>query len=141
MSPMKILIVDNYPTARYGLRFLLECEPNLEIVGETDNGQPGLEAVRTLSPDLLVLDINLPELAGLEVLKSLREEGNPVSVIMLADHAETPYAKIAMEMGATAFLGKDNGFDALLNTIQCIHESRADQEEVRFETDRIRQLS
>ena len=122
---MKILIVDNYPTARYGLRFMLECEPDIEVIGETDNGSPALEAVSALRPDLLVMDINMPELDGLEVLKRLRQEGNSLPVLMLAEHADTPYAKIALEAGATAFLGKDDGFDALINTIQCIGESCA----------------
>jgi len=122
LPPMKILIVDNYPTARYGLRFMLECEPDMEIVGETDNGSPALEAVRELNPDLLLIDINLPEKAGLEVLQRLREEDNPIPVLMLADQTDTPDAKIALQMGATAFLGKDAGFDALINTIRCICE-------------------
>ena len=127
MPLMKILIVDNYPTARYGLRFMLECEPDMEIVGETDNGSPALEAVRELDPDLLLIDINLPEKAGLEVLKHLREEGNDVPVLMLADQTDTPYAKTALQMGATAFLGKEAGFDALVNTIRCICEENAEE--------------
>jgi DNA-binding NarL/FixJ family response regulator len=132
MSPMKILIADDYPKARYGLRFLLECEPDMEIIGETDNGLPALEAVQALHPDLLVLDINTPALAGLDVLKRLRKDGNPIPVIMLADHADTCYAKAALEAGATAFLGKDGGFDALISTIQCIHENHADQKHTAF---------
>ena len=126
---MKILIVDNYPTARYGLRFMLECELDMEIVGETDNGSPALEAVRELNPDLLLIDINLPEMAGLEVLKRLREEGNPIPVLMLADQTDTPHAKTALQMGATAFLGKDAGFDALISTIRCICEEDGEEPE------------
>lgn len=129
MSPVKILIVDNYPTARYGMRFLLECEPDMEIVGETDNGQAALDAVDTLAPDLVLLDINAPELVGLEVLKQLRAAGNFVPVLMLAEQAASPHSETALEMGATAFLGKDAGFDALINTIRCIQEEQSAEEE------------
>jgi len=106
---------------------MLECELDMEIVGETDNGLPALEAVRELNPDLLLIDINLPEKAGLEVLKHLREEGNDVPILMLADQTDTPHAKTALQMGATAFLGKEAGFDALVNTIRCICEENAEE--------------
>lgn len=127
---MKILIADNYPTARYGMRFLLECEPDMEIVGETDNGGPAVEAVNTLQPDLLLLDLNSPELAGLAVLKRLREAGNPIAVLMVADQTDSPHAAEALELGVTAFLGKDAGFDALVNTIRCIGEEQSGREDL-----------
>jgi DNA-binding NarL/FixJ family response regulator len=76
----------------------------------------------------------MPELAGLEVLKRLRQEGNSLPVIMLAEHTDTPYAKIVLETGATAFLGKDDGFDALINTIQCIRESCAEEKDTASAT-------
>jgi len=120
--PMKTVIVDDHPVVRKGLRLLMECEPHIEVVGEASNGLLALEAVRDLCPDLLLLDINMPEMSGLEVLRHLRDQSNFIPIIILSNHSDTRYVDAALEMGANGYVGKDSGFDVLMLAIQAIRE-------------------
>jgi two-component system invasion response regulator UvrY len=79
-----------------------------------------MEAVRTLQPDLMLLDINMPERNGLEVLRLLRHDKNNILVVMLSNHTDIHYVDAAMRLGANAFVGKDSGFEVLLQAIQTI---------------------
>ena len=120
--PMKTVIVDDHPIVRKGLRLLMESEPQVQVVGEASNGLMALEAVRTLCPDLLLLDINMPEMNGLEVLCRLRAGENSVPIILLSNHSDTPYVEAALNMGANGFVGKDSGFEVLMLAIKSVRE-------------------
>ena len=120
MVPMKTVIVDDHPLVRKGLRLLMECESQVEVIGEAGNGLLALEAVRALNPDLVLLDINMPEMNGLEVLRCLRDEKNEVQVIILSNHSDTRYVEAALKMGANGYVGKDSGFDVLMLAIQSV---------------------
>jgi two-component system response regulator DegU len=117
---MKTIIVDDHPLVRKGLRLLMECEPQVEVIGEAGNGLLALEAVHSLCPDLLLLDINMPEMNGLEVLRHLRDEKNAVQIIILSNHSDTHYVEAALKMGANGYVGKDSGFDVLMLAIQSV---------------------
>ncbi len=120
MSLVKTLIVDDHMAVRNALRLLIEEEPDLECVGEAANGLLAMEAVRTLTPDLMLLDINMPERNGLEVLRLLRTEKNDILIVILSNHTDTHYVDAAMRLGANAFVGKDSGFEILLEAIQTV---------------------
>ena len=99
---------------------MMECEPTIEVVGEAGNGLLALEAVDTLEPDLLLLDINMPEMTGLEVLGRLRSECNSIFVIILSGHTDARYVEAAIQLGANGYVGKDSGPDILMQAIQSI---------------------
>ncbi|MCW3050996.1 MAG: two component transcriptional regulator, LuxR family [Chthonomonadales bacterium] len=120
MSLLKTLIVDDHIAVRNALHGLIEEEPGLEWVGEAANGLLALEAVRDLQPDLMLLDINMPERNGLEVLRLLRYDKNNVLIVILSNHTDIHYVDAAMRLGANAFVGKDSGFEVLLQAIQTI---------------------
>ncbi len=120
--PMKTVIADDHPVVRKGLRLMMECEPQVEVVGEACNGVLALEAVRTLCPDLLLLDINMPEMNGLEVLRHLRAEANPLHILILSNHSDTGYVDAALKMGANGYVGKDSGIDTLLLAIESVRQ-------------------
>lgn len=120
--PVKTVIADDHPVVRMGLRLLMESEPRVQVVGEASNGRLALEVVRTLQPDLLLLDINMPEMNGLEVLRHLREESNAVQVIILSNHSDTRYVNAALEMGADGYVGKDSGIEVLMMAIDSVRE-------------------
>lgn len=124
MIAMKTVIVDDHPVVRKGLRLLMECEPCVEVVGEASNGRLALEAVHALHPDLLLLDINMPEMNGLEVLRHLRKEASPIHIILLSNHSDTSYVDAALEMGANGYVGKDSGFDVLMLAIESVRGGR-----------------
>lgn len=120
MSSLKTLIVDDHIAVRNALRGVIEDEPGLEFVGEAANGVLAIEAVRTLQPDLMLLDINMPERNGLEVLRMLRSHKNQVLIVILSNHTDIHYVDAAIRLGANAFVGKDSGFEVLLQAIQAI---------------------
>lgn len=120
VSVLKTLIVDDHAAVRNALRGLIEEEPGMEWVGEAANGILAMQAVHTLKPDLMLLDINMPERNGLEVLRLLRQEKNDVQIVILSNHTDIHYVDAAIRLGANAFVGKDSGFEVLLQAVQTI---------------------
>lgn len=94
----------------------------MEWVGEAGDGPEAIRAVHTLQPDLLLMDIKLPRMSGLNVLQYLRNEKNPVAIIFLSVHAEAPYVDAAMRLGADAFVAMQAGVDVLVATIRAFRD-------------------
>jgi DNA-binding NarL/FixJ family response regulator len=117
MLPFTVVIVDDHAGVRKGLRLLIDCDPNLKLIGEAVNGADGIRAVHDLEPDLLLMDIKMPKMSGLEVLQYLRNEKNPVAIILLSCHDDRVYVDAAMRLGATAFVAKAEGYDVLMKAI------------------------
>ena len=122
---LKTVIIDDHPGVRRCLRLMMEFEPLIDVVGEAGNGLLALEAVQTLAPDLLLLDINMPEMTGLEVLGRLRSESNSVYVIILSGHSDTRYVEAAMRLGANGYVGKDSGPEILMQAIHSIQNGQS----------------
>lgn len=107
MDKIRILVVDDHPLFRQGLRDLLRSEPDVEVVGEGANGQEALEHARSLQPDAMLLDINLPELNGLQVTRQLRQEHNTTAVVLLTAYHDDEQVLHAFRAGASAYCPKD----------------------------------
>ena len=122
MTPLSIVIADDHAAVRRSLRLLLECELGIEVVAETTNGLDTIRAVQNLQPDLLLLDIKMPQMTGLEVLQYLRNEKHPTSIIILSNHSEQLYIAAALRLGADAFVTKSAGVEALLEAIHVIRQ-------------------
>ena len=121
---MTIVIADDHAAVRRSLRVLVECDCNLEFVGEACDGLEAVRAVHTLKPDLLLTDIKMPQMTGLEVLQYLRNEKNPVAIIVLSNHSEPLYVQAAMRLGANAFVAKASGLEVLMAAIHAVQEGR-----------------
>ncbi len=115
---IKILIADDHSLMRQGLRQLLEMEDDLEVLGEAGSGQETLKKVRKLQPDIVLLDINFPDMSGLEVLKSLSSYKCPSKVIILTIHDDFQYVRQTIQMGAKGYLLKDSEASSLYNAIR-----------------------
>jgi two-component system nitrate/nitrite response regulator NarL len=102
-----ILIVDDHPLFRKGVIQLIEALPELRFVGEAANGTDGIRLVRELNPDMVLLDLNMKDMSGVEVLKAIKDAGLDARVVMLtvSDHAEDLVA--ALQAGADGYLLKD----------------------------------
>lgn len=122
MSPLKIVIADDHAAVRRSLRLLMECESDLEVVAEASNGPETIRAVQNLQPDLLILDIKMPEMTGLEVLQYLRNEKHSLAIIILSNHREQFYVAAALRLGADAFVAKSAGLDVLLEAIRILRQ-------------------
>lgn len=106
-EPQSILIVDDHPLFRKGVIQLIQAEPAFRFVGEAASGKEGLQLAHTLQPDMILLDLNMKDMNGIEVLKSLKDADLDARVIMLtvSDHAEDLMA--ALQAGADGYLLKD----------------------------------
>lgn len=118
MDPTEILIADDHEIVRRGIRALLESEPDLRVVGEAADGVQTVEAVRRLQPDILVLDLMLPEKTGLEVLQHLAESNVATAVIVFTMYSNEAYAVEALKYGGRAYVIKNSDTDELITAIR-----------------------
>lgn len=105
--PHTLLLVDDHPMMRRGLRQLIELEGDLTVVGEANNGLEACELVQRLTPDLVVLDNNMPQLNGVETLKRLREQGFAGKILLFTVSDAEHDVRDAMRFGADGYLLKD----------------------------------
>ena len=114
---VNILIVDDHFIVREGIRLILETEETYFVIGEAENGQQALSLLETITPDLILLDLNMPILDGLNFLKKLKSIGSTIPVIILTTYNENYLLLEAIELGATSYLLKDTGREKLFSTI------------------------
>lgn len=115
MKKTKIILADDHAILRTGLKLLLSNEESVEVVGEASNGNEVLELTEKIPADVLILDLSMPGVHGLDVIKELKEHNNPINILVLTMHSEEQYIKTAMEAGASGYLEK-SAFDTELLT-------------------------
>ena len=113
-----ILLADDHPFVRRGVRNLLEAETDFSVVGEADDGLLVVQMAEKLRPDILVVDIMMPNLNGLEVLKQVRHRSPKTRNIVLSMHSADPYVVEAFRSGASGYILKDGAPDELINAIR-----------------------
>lgn len=124
MTVRRILLVDDHALVRAGIRALLETLPHVEVVGESGDGLEAVRLARALSPDVILLDITLPGLNGLEVAARVARLGTGTRVLVLSMHASPEYAARAFAAGAAGYLNKDSAFDELAAALEAIGAGR-----------------
>ena len=117
---MKVLIADDHRIVREGLRSLLEDQPDLEVVGEADNGRQALEMAAEHEPDVVVMDVAMPQLNGIEATRRLMNDQPDTKVVALSMHSDRRYVAEALKAGAAAYLLKDGAFDELVAAIRAV---------------------
>lgn len=115
---MRVIIADDSAFIRDRLQDVLQSFIQVEIVGVFDNGAETLKALQILKPDLAIVDIKMPGMSGLEVLKRIRNEGNLLRFIILTFHATDDYRQLAMEEGADYFFSKVDDFEKVEEVIK-----------------------
>ena len=119
---IKIMIVDDHSMVREGLKNLLELEENIEVIEQAENGIDCLEKLEKVSPDVLLLDINMPSMDGLEVLSNLKKKNSEVKVLLLTAHNESEYLVKAVELGIHGYVLKDAPSSVLVEAINSIYQ-------------------
>lgn len=114
---MRVAITDDHGIVREGMRWMLEEESDIEIVAEADSGPALLTILETEPVDVVLLDVRMPDMSGLEVLEIIRSEYPQVRVIMLTMHDQTAYVRRAMELGAAGYMLKSAGREELVRAI------------------------
>ena len=120
----RIVIADDHAVVRRGVRALLEKQPGFEIVAEAANGMDALNLVRKLKPDLLVLDLTMPEMNGLELARVLREENQATDLLVFTMHFSEDVAREALRCGAMGYVLKSDADTDLLAAIDHVRHKR-----------------
>jgi len=121
MDRIRILIADDHPVVRQGLRTFLSTCPDLEVVGEATNGFTTLDQVRALRPDVVLLDVRMPGLSGIEAAHRLRRDHPDVKLILFTTYDDEEYLFSALRIGAHAYLLKSASHDTLASAIRAVH--------------------
>ncbi|MDX1779131.1 MAG: response regulator transcription factor [Thermodesulfobacteriota bacterium] len=120
----KLLLVDDHKIMRHGIRSLLEKQAGMEVLEETNNGRTAIELARTLSPDVIIMDIAMHDLNGIEATRQITAELPEVKVIMLSMHSDRQMVADALQAGASGYLLKDCEFDELVRAIETVVSKR-----------------
>jgi two-component system, NarL family, invasion response regulator UvrY len=119
-GPIKVLLVDDHAVVREGYRRLLEEEPNIRVVGEAGNGEQACESARTLSPDVVVMDIALPGISGIEATRRALKEQPHLRILMFSMYDDSIYAARALEAGASGYISKASAPEVLVRAIYAV---------------------
>lgn len=117
---VKILLADDHQLMRQGLRSMLDEQENFEVVGEAEDGRTAVQLARELQPDLVIMDVTMPDLNGIDATRQIRAENPRVKVIALSMHAERQFVMEMLGANASAYLPKDCPVDELLTAIDAV---------------------
>lgn len=117
---IRVVIVDDHSVVRAGMRMLLESDSELEIVGEGENGQQGLQLARDLRPDVMVMDVTMPEMDGVEATRRIKQEMPQVAVLAVTIHEGADYFFRMLQAGASGYVPKRAAADDVLQAIHVV---------------------
>ncbi|GIV68317.1 response regulator [Caldilinea sp.] len=117
---IRVLLVDDHMIVRVGLKALINAEPDMEVIGEAENGAEGVAAAVALRPDVVVMDISMPVMDGLEATRRIRQERPEVQVLILTVHAHEKYLFPVLKAGAAGYVLKSTVDTELLDAIRTV---------------------
>lgn len=117
---IKVMLADDHALMREGIKHLLEFDGSIKVIEEASDGISCLEKLKNVEPDILLLDINMPDMNGIEVLEELKKNNNPIKVLILTVHSEIEYLIKAVDIGANGYILKDSGSLELKQAINVI---------------------
>ncbi|MFH7017415.1 response regulator [Flavobacterium sp. FlaQc-47] len=119
-NSIRVVLADDHVFVRDGIKSLLENEANIEVVGEAIDGADALEVIASSNPDLLIADIRMPNLTGIELVEKLRSENNNVKIIMLSMHESEEYVLKSIKAGADGYLLKGSSKEEFLKALHTV---------------------
>ncbi len=120
MKKIRVLLADDHRLFRVGLKSILERQPGIEVIGEAVDGLSALKLAEQLSPDVILLDISMPGLNGVDTLRSLTQQGSTAKVVILSMHSDRDYVAETIKAGARGYLLKDSALDELVAGIRAV---------------------
>lgn len=114
------MLADDHVLIREGIKQLLEFDGSMKVIAEASDGIECLEKLKNVKPDILLLDINMPNMNGIDVLKELKEKNDPLKVLILTVHSEVEYLVKAVDIGANGYILKDSGSAELKQAINAV---------------------
>ena len=119
-TKLRILIVDDHPIVRRGIAAMINQEANLEVCAEAEGYHEGLDAIREQKPDLSIIDLTLPDISGLELVKQVKALAPDMPMLVLSMHDETLYAERVLRAGARGYIMKQEGTEKLIDAIAAV---------------------
>ena len=121
MTPIRILTVDDHPLLREGIAAVLGNQPDLSVVGEASNGYEAVERCRALTPDIVLMDLEMPDMGGIDAIRAIRAEFPQTHIIVLTAHGSDAQILGALNAGAVGYLLKEGLRKELVDTIRRVH--------------------
>ena len=117
---IRIVLADDHSIIRRGIKKILHSAPGFQVIGEAKDGDQALELVEELSPDVLVLDLEMPNRDGFTVARTLQDEQSPVRILVLSAHNNPIYREGMAQLGVSAYLSKNEAPDKLLQALRAL---------------------
>jgi DNA-binding NarL/FixJ family response regulator len=124
MAKLRIILADDHAVVRDGLRMVIDAQPDMQVVGEAGTGQAAVQQAQALQPDVVVMDISMPDSSGLVATQQLRRSSPGSKVLALSMHDEVSYVRMLLEAGATGYVVKHSGTATLVAAIRMVAEGR-----------------
>ncbi len=122
---IRILLADDHKITRQGLRSLLDENDDMEVLAEAENGRDAIELARKLNPDVIIMDVSMPDLNGVEATRQIIQDNHDVRVIALSMHSDTLFVSEMLKSGASGYLLKDCAFQELEQAIRTVTDGKA----------------
>jgi DNA-binding NarL/FixJ family response regulator len=124
MVPIRVILADDHPVMRLGIRNLLSRSDKINVIGEAGNGFDAIRMVGELKPDVLLLDMEMPGMDGVEVARRLREAESPVRILVLSAYDDRQYILSVLEQGASGYLTKDEAPDTIIDAVVSVAQGQ-----------------
>jgi len=118
VKEVRVIIIDDHPLFREGLKTILNRKPNYEVAGEAGSGREGLQLVKNLKPDLVLLDLSLPDIRGLDLIGDILKAAVKARILIVSMHSKIDYIVKAFQHGAMGYIVKESAAETLLNGIE-----------------------
>ncbi|WP_094547163.1 response regulator [Petroclostridium xylanilyticum] len=125
MRKIRILIADDHSMVRQGLKQIVELEEDMEVVAQASNGEEAVNLAMEVQPDVILMDINMPKVNGIQAIAQLKEKGCSSKIIMLTIHADREYLVKTVQLGAAGYVLKDADSDVLIKAIQSVYKGQS----------------
>jgi DNA-binding NarL/FixJ family response regulator len=125
MDSIQVLLVEDHTIVRKGLRALLEGEPDMQVVGEAEDGRQALNQVQQLLPDVVLMDIGMPGLNGLEATRQIKHQFPKTKVVVLTMHTSAEYVFSVLQAGASGYLVKQAATEEVISAIRAVYQGES----------------
>jgi DNA-binding NarL/FixJ family response regulator len=122
--PIKVLIIDDHPVVRLGLRTMLESEKHIVVTGTAGSAREGMQEVQKVQPDVVLMDLRMPEMEGVEAIGKLRRVAENIRILVLTNYDEDDYIFRALKAGAMGYLLKNTPQEEVIHAVEMVHQNQ-----------------
>ena len=124
-APIKVLIIDDHPVVRLGLRTMLESEEHIVVTGMAGSAREGVQEIQRIQPDVVLMDLRMPEMGGVEAIGELRRIAENVRILVLTNYDEDEYIFRALKAGAMGYLLKNTPQEDIIRAVEMVHQNQS----------------